>query len=231
MTDPIRVVQVADLFEWLPANHQRGAVVTGLPDAAELGLDHDRWTHWYYEAARLAFRASTGPTIIFATDRKRDGQWIPKDSLLMEAAAHQGAGPLLWHRIALTRPVGHVDLHRPTYTHLLCWGPGRPGSPRPDVIPHGRRLSRVSIGMTAAAHIMSYLVEVGVTAVLNPACGFGTILAMANAAGLDAFGCDISLLRVEQSREQGVQDELWAPVYLGPNEIHTGWPGPTVSKP
>jgi hypothetical protein len=192
-------LEVADLFDWLPRHTGEGAVVTSLPDAAEVPHIAD-WERWYIEAAWECLRASTGPTIFVATDRKRDGRWISKAAMLMVAAEDRGHD-LLWHRIALRRDVGAVDLHRPTYTHVLAFGPGRPGHPLPDVIEPSDRPSRVSTSYAAAAHIAAYLADVGVRTVLNPACGYGTLMQAANDAGMDALGCDTEADRLT----------LWAP--------------------
>ena len=192
---PVRCeVEVADLFDWLPRHAAEGAVVTSLPDAAEVPHIAD-WERWYLEAATACLRASTGPTIFVATDRKRDGRWVSKALLLLWTAGDLGHD-LLWHRIALRRGVGVVDLHRPTYTHILAFGPGRPGHPLPDVIETSDRPSRVSTSYAAAAHIAAYLADVGVRLVVNPACGYGTLMQAANAAGLDAIGCDTEPHRV-----------------------------------
>lgn len=192
-----RTVDVADLFGWLPELRGRGPVVTSLPDAEELGLPHDLWAHWYLDAAGLCFETSTGPTIFLATDRKRDGRWISKPALIAEAA---GSRPLLWHRIVLRRTLGGRDMRRPTYSHLLAYGPGRPGRSRPDVLGHGKAVSSVSAGATVALFVADYLAELGATTVVNPACGYGTFLAAANAHGLDAVGCDVDEARVAAAR-------------------------------
>ncbi len=56
----MRIVEVDDLFDWLPRHEGRGPVVTSLPDAEELGLDHDTWADWYYNAARACFSVKCG---------------------------------------------------------------------------------------------------------------------------------------------------------------------------
>ena len=76
--------------------------------------------------------------------------------------------PLLWHRIALRRGAGRVNLHVPTYSHVLAYGPGRPGKARPDVIDQGRMLWAHGIGVDLARYIASWLAEQGVKSVLDP---------------------------------------------------------------
>jgi hypothetical protein len=184
-----RVVQ-ADLTDWLRDPPAAGAVVTSLPDAAEVGMQPDAWLEWYTSALLLCWeRAVTlvgGPFVLLATDRKRDGHLVSKALLALEVV---GPELLLWHRIALRRQPGQRDIHRPTYTHILAFG-GRPGPPMPDVVPPGRHPSRNSVSVPAALHVAAFLASVGTRTVLNPACGAGTLLAAANAYGLDAYGCD-----------------------------------------
>lgn len=180
-------VDTADAFDWLPANAGTGAVVAVLPDAAEVNMAVDAWTEWFRVAAAACFAASTGPTVFLQTDRKVGGRWIDKAALIADVANV----PLLWHRIVLRRGVGATDIHRPTYSHLVAYGPGRPGRPAPDVIDGGKRLWRDGIGVAAARFIADYLHAAGVPHVLNPFAGHGTILAAAAAAGMDATGCEL----------------------------------------
>lgn len=200
MSEPSRAVEQADLFDWLPEHAGQGPVVSMLPDAADLRVSHEVWASWYAAAARACFRASSGPTILACTDRKGGGEWFSKPALLMAAAGDERAGPLLWHKIILRRLPGQRDLHWPTYSHLLAWGPGRPGAARPDVIAGAHRISKGSISAEAARLVADYLAELGARLILNPACGYGTLLAAANAVGISSAGCDVDPAMVEASR-------------------------------
>jgi len=190
MTDTGRVVvECADLFEWLPRMAGRGAVVAVLPDADEVGLGLDAWRAWFVDAARACFAASTGPTVFMQTDRMAAGRWVSKPALLAEAAP-PGAH-LLWHKVALRREPGKVDLHRPTYSHVIAYGPGRPGARTPDVIQRGAMRWPNAMGEAVASMVAVYLEQQGARAVVNPCCGHGTVLAAAAALGIDAYGCDL----------------------------------------
>lgn len=181
-------VWIEDMFTWLAARRGTGAVVTVLPDADEVGMGIPQWGQWFTEAAAACFAASSGPTVFMQTDRMQGGRWISKPALISAAA---GDRPLLWHKIVLRRGPGGTDLHRPTYSHLLAYGPGRPGIRTPDVIERGRMRWANGMGEAVAAAVAAYLAAQGTRAVLNPCCGHGTMLAAALAAGMDAFGCDI----------------------------------------
>lgn len=193
-------VDTADLFEWLPEAaiaRPGSAVVTVLPDAQEVGMTHAAWRRWFTAAAALCFEASAGPTVFLQTDRLHDGQWTDKAGLIATMAGHD---PLLWHKIVLRRDPWKVDLHRPTYSHLIAYGPGAgPGRRTPDVIHGGKPWWRNGIGVDAARFIAGWLRDVGVSSILNPACGEGTILS-ACSRSMAVAGCDVDEDRAASAR-------------------------------
>lgn len=185
-------LDVADLFDWLPAHDGEGALVTMLPDARDLDMDVMAYVPWLTDAVAACFAASTGPTVFTQTDRIADGVWLDKSHLVSAVAVAMDIR-MLWHKIILRRGVGAVDIHRPTYTHMLAYGPGRPGRRTPDVIVGGRpeRWGRNGVGANAAAFIADWFADVGVRRVLNPAAGTGVFVAECRARGIDAIGCDV----------------------------------------
>lgn len=194
-------VDRADLFAWLPQVDDVGPVVAVLPDAAEIGMDHDPvgWLIWYRRAARACIRAAGSHVAVFAaTDRRRDGEWIDKGAILSSVAMSQGRRTL-WHKIVLRRDPGKTDVHRPGYTHLLAFGADhhRPGAAIPDVLPPGGHLWRDGLDIGAAAMIARWLRDVqGARCVVNPACGEGTMLTAAARLHMDVYGCDTDAARV-----------------------------------
>ena len=66
-----------------------------------------------------------------------------------------------------------------------------------DVLPDRGHMSwSHAIGEDACALAVDYCMRhtpEGAQSILNPFCGYGSVLAVANAKGLDAFGMDISL--------------------------------------
>lgn len=191
----MRAIDLADLFHWLPAHRGMGAVVAMPPDMAELGLETVAYRGWLRAAVTAMFDASTGPTVIAVTDRLGDGVWFDKAALV----AGEAPGPMLWHKIALRRPVDVIDIHRPTYTHLMAFGPGRPGRRTPDVIPPGPGNWRNGVAHNAAEMVADYLHDVGVRTMLNPCAGTGTFMEAAADRGITVHGCDV----VERHREGG----------------------------
>jgi hypothetical protein len=194
----MRTVFTGDAFGWL-ADVERGPVVAQLPDAHEIDLEIDEWREWFDSAIGACLGASSGPTVFLQTDRKADGTWISKAQMVMNHAAISGRA-LLWHKVALRRGVGKVDVHRPGYTHVLAIGPGRPGRPRPDVLKASRRLWENGAPAGVAMMVAEYLREQGHTKLINPFCGRGTLLAAAEACGLDALGAEIDPVRAQWAR-------------------------------
>jgi hypothetical protein len=74
--------------------------------------------------------------------------------------------------------------------------------PIPDVVVDAGRQTWVrAMGIRAAAHAVRFARDqVGATTILDPFCGVGTVLAVANALGLNAIGVEKSRKRSEQAR-------------------------------
>jgi hypothetical protein len=74
--------------------------------------------------------------------------------------------------------------------------------PIPDVIADAGRAPWVrAMGVRAAAHAVRFARDhVKARTVFDPFCGVGTVLAVANALGLDALGVEKSRKRCEQAR-------------------------------
>lgn len=137
--------------------------------------------------------------VFYVTDRKADGGIYSKPAILFRAANEAGLRPL-WHKIALRRGVGKVDLHRPTFSHMIAFSAdGRGGSATPDVIDRGPMLYPNATGLSAASAAVKFAARPGVPLV-DPFCGQGTIPAVADALGFDAIGVDIDPAQCEKAR-------------------------------
>jgi hypothetical protein len=81
----------------------------------------------------------------------------------------------------------------------------------PDVIGDAGEQKWVrAMGVRAAGHAGRFARDVvGARVVFDPFCGVGTVLAAANALGLDAWGVEKNRKRAEQARELRVRaDEV-----------------------
>lgn len=156
------------------------------------------WADWFEGAVGSCLHV-TGqryPAVFYVTDRRHTGQIFSKADAVLAAAGSFGYH-VLWHKIALRREPGKLDLYRPTYSHMIAIGPPgtRGGKATPDVFDRGPVLYPNGMGMTAARMAVEFVArytERGVhpAPVVNPYCGRGTVLAAASAAGLPAVGID-----------------------------------------
>jgi hypothetical protein len=188
----------------LPADQ---AVVTSLPDASELpGLGFDGWREWFVEGAALccAAVADEAVAVFYQTDVKRDGRWVDKAHLVLTGADRAGA-QLLWHKVVCRAPPGITTFGRPAYAHLLCLSRGLrlpPGRSSPDVLPRlGEMTWARAMGREACEAVARFLLaDTACRTVVDPFCGLGTMLAVANLHGLDAVGVELSAKRAERAR-------------------------------
>jgi hypothetical protein len=188
----------------LPDDH---AVVTSLPDLSELpALGPEGWRAWFVETAALACAAvaDEAVAVFYQTDVKRDGRWIDKAHLVLAGAERAGVH-LLWHKVVCRAPPGTTTFGRPAYAHLLCLSRGLrlpPGRSTPDVLPRlGEMTWARAMGREACEAVARFLVaDTRCRVVVDPFCGLGTMLAVANAHGLDALGVERSPKRAERAR-------------------------------
>jgi hypothetical protein len=204
MTGPTYVV--ADALTWLEEHQDVGSIVTGPPDPAEIDLDPDAYPAWLEHAAGLCLTATspTAVTIFAMTDRKVDGGLLSKAHVLMRTAAkleHR----LLWHKLALRRDAGKVDLFRPTYTPLLAFSrEATSGRATPDVIPPSKPIYANGIGVRAALALVRFAAQHS-DHLVDPFCGRGTLPALAAAEGLTATGIDLDPDQIELARRLEVR--------------------------
>jgi hypothetical protein len=119
----------------------------------------------------------------------------------VHAAADRCDCPVRWHKIALNREPGKVDLYRPGYSHLICLSKKRgPGPTCSDVIPPSGRVYKNGVPVAVAQFAARFLKDVGESVLLDPFCGRGTFLAAAEAIKLDAIGIDIDPEQVKAAR-------------------------------
>ncbi|MSP56199.1 MAG: SAM-dependent methyltransferase [Myxococcales bacterium] len=206
---PARTVHHADGLGWLrdntlPADH---AIVTSLPDASELPkLGFDGWRAWFTSAAELACRsvADGSVAIFFQTDIKHDGRWVDKAYMVARGAEAAGSS-LLWHKIACRIAPGNTGFGRPAFAHLLCFSRDArltAAQSSPDVLPGlGEMPWPRAMGTAACDAVCTFLIaHTSVRTVVDPFCGHGTMLAVANRRGLDAIGVELSAKRAEKAR-------------------------------
>jgi tRNA G10 N-methylase Trm11 len=112
---------------------------------------------------------------------------------------------VLWHKIVCRKPPGTIAFGRPSYSHMIALGLALPAShraPGSDVLPDAGPMTwSRAMGVEACRVACRYLRDdVGARVVVDPFCGRGTVLAVANAMGLDAVGVDLSGRRCRAAR-------------------------------
>jgi hypothetical protein len=214
---PQREVYCADSIAWMRARGRidGACAVTSLPDVSEVGKALPVWREWFLGAVRLVVDsvADESAALFFQSDIKHDGVWIDKGAMVIRAAEDAG-GRVLFHKIVCRRPPGMLTYGRPGFTHLIAVSRAMKCPdilPIPDIITDAGRAPWIrAMGVRAAAHAVRFAKDqVGAKCVFDPFCGVGTVLAVANAYGLDAVGIELSKKRSEQSRQLTVTaDEL-----------------------
>jgi hypothetical protein len=211
-----RTVHHADALVWLErVGRLRGSsVITSLPDVSELpGLGFARWRSWFEDAAVLVMNAvaDEGVAIFFQSDVRHAGLWVDKGHLVARAA-ERARMHHLFHWIVCRVPPGTVAASRASYSHLVGYA-RMPRPPRgkgvPDVLPDagfmpGTKAMGVRACMAACQFVLD---ETATRQVVDPFCGWGTVLAVANAIGLDALGVDLSARMCRRARNLYFSDD------------------------
>jgi len=209
MRDVQRTVIHGDALAWLRDHpDQPGcSVLASMPDVSELGTTLAVWQDTFLDAARLCLRAAAphGLCCFFQTDTRRDGQWISKGGLVLRAAAELGV-PMLWHKVVCRVPPNTTSRARAGYSHLMAFSRAAripTGRASPDVLPdRGDIPWSHSMGTRGAVRVMRDIRAFSpqTHTVIQPFCGIGTALAVANAHGFHAIGIELNRRRAEQAR-------------------------------
>ncbi len=205
-----RVVHQTDGVAWLrehplPLQH---AIITSLPDSSEIPvLGYEGWRTWFVGAVKACIDAcpDDSAAVFFQTDVKREGAWVDKGFLVQLGGEAAGAR-LLWHKVVCRAPAGTITFGRPAYAHLLAFSKGLKADldrSTADVIPQlGKMTWARAMGIEACVVACRFLLD-NTTArtVVDPFCGHGSALAVANALGMSAIGVELSRKRAEKARE------------------------------
>lgn len=208
---PTRTVHTAEAVAWLEAQPRFGpdaSVVTSMPDSSEIpALGFDGWRQWFTRTAELicAKVHDDAVAIFYQTDVKLDGRWVDK-GFLVSLGAERAGSHCLWHKVVCRAPAGITTFGRPAYAHLLCFSRHKrlaKAESFADVLPRlGEMTWARAMGLEACEAIAQFLVKFTATkTVIDPFCGVGTMLAVANRHGLDAIGVELSNKRAEKARE------------------------------
>jgi hypothetical protein len=209
MEKPQREIYCADAIDWFKKTPilPNSSIVASMPDISEFpGYSLSDWKKWFEETATLILSRcpEDGVVLFYQSDIKVDGRWVDKGYLCQKAAEAAGV-ELLFHKILCRFPAGTITFGRPAYTHLLCFSRSLkldPGKSTPDVLPDlGDKTWERGMGLDACVLIARFLTrETSTKTLIHPFCGEGSMLAAANAFGLNAIGIERSPKRVEKAR-------------------------------
>ena len=231
-----RIMTNLDALEWLHGFDDEclpGEVFTSIPDISELDVmfpapqkyndNFDAYKEWFRRVVALILAKTPRYAIFLQTDiralsakEERVLQYIDKSALIQEVAKSCKFVPV-WHKI-VTNSENFAQKrvsHTPNWSHLICVQ--REGVlsyetrqwTTPDVFPRGSMVWERDVGMNTALTGVSFLKHVAQTAaVIDPFCGLGTILAVANALGVDSFGNDLSRKRVKKASALDLRNNL-----------------------
>tara|TARA_R100001460_G_scaffold22434_3_gene45689 strand:- start:13015 stop:13644 length:630 start_codon:yes stop_codon:yes gene_type:complete len=194
----------ADACKWLFKNKGLGAVITSPPDAEEINKSIDDWRNWFLMAVELCFNATKKdtPTIFYVTDRKHNNELISKTNLIFQGANNLNR-KLMFHKIALRKPVNSIELHRPSYSHLLAFNNINKAYPTTiqgaDVFERGKVLYNNGMGLSAAILSVKYA-GLFTDTIVNPFSGQGTICTIAETYGLNSIGIELLNEQIEKSK-------------------------------
>lgn len=205
---PARTVHCEDALAWLDRQPVLSgcSVITSLPDVSEVGLPLPKWKQWFEDAAFKVMQKTPddGVALFFQTDIKKEGQWIDKGFLVSKAAERAACKTLLHKVVCRFRP-GTITFGRPAYSHLLAFSKGVTldlGKSSPDVLPDaGEKTWTRGMGRLACELAVKFVMQqTAHRTIVDPFCGHGTVLAVANALGLDAIGVELSAKRARKAR-------------------------------
>jgi hypothetical protein len=199
------VVFQADAVQWLQQNPLAPgtSVITSLPDSSEVSsLSFPAWRQWFSDTCELICRKlpDDGVAIFFQTDVKVD------KGFLVQRGAEAAGVAQLWHKVVCRAPAGTITFGRPAYAHLLCFSKSLrllKGQSTADVLPRlGEMTWARAMGVEACLMACTFVRDLAKShTVLDPFCGVGSALAVANQLGLEAIGVELSAKRAQKARE------------------------------
>ena len=211
-----RTIHQGDAISWLKNQPILNgcSFVTSMPDISEFpGFTIPRWKSWFQETAKLIFTKSAAEalSIFYQTDILRDGEWIDKGYLIQQAARDLGSR-LVMHKIVCRTPAGETSFGKPGYSHLLAFSKTiRPAISKsmPDVLPlAGETTWTRGMGLEACRVACRLILDHTPTrTVVDPFCGHGGVLAMAESLGMDAIGIELNARRARRARSLNLQIE------------------------
>ncbi len=210
---PTRTLHHADALKWLSdldAPIAGSSIITSMPDITEFpDLSLNEWKIWFTNSAKLVLSSCSpdGIAIFYQADVKKDGVWIDK-SYLCQKAAEQTSNILIAHKIICRHPPGTSSYGRVGYSHLLAFSKTiRPeiANSMADVLPNaGTTTWTRGMGLEACRMACQFIKSNSNShTIIDPFCGHGSVLRIANAFGFHTIGVDRSLKCIRRAAALG----------------------------
>jgi len=206
-----REVHVADAMMWLEQNplSARTSIIASLPDWSEFSnrMSLLEWKNWFQDAVNrvLISTPDQGVAVFFQTDIKVEGEWIDK-AYLCQRAAEESGHALLWHKVVCKAPPGNATFGRPGYSHLLAFSRtirADVSQSTADVLPQTGEVTWArGMGVDACrAACRMIQTHTDSDTILDPFCGHGTVLAVAESLGFRSIGVELGASRARKARQ------------------------------
>ena len=214
-SQPTRTIHHTDALQWLADQPvlEGCSVISSLPDISEFpNFTLEQWKNWFIKAAALVMSrcSDLGMSIFYQTDIKREGVWVDKGFLCQKAAEEVGH-ELLFHKIICRTPPGTTTHGRPAYAHMLCFSKSLRHEIKvslPDVLPGTGKVTWTrGMGVEACKLACRLVIDNTKThTIVDPFCGHGTVLAVANSMGLHAIGVELGGKRARTAEKLKLSD-------------------------
>jgi hypothetical protein len=171
-------------------------IFTGMPDNTEMNLDYKQYEEYRNKILPRIFELGKDNILLFTqTDKKAtyEGEWFDKISIIYKYARIYSL-KLIFHNIALYT---HEDGF-PQYQHYLCFS-NKLQPQKNRLLLGGDKLYKNGTPFGIILDALKFLTKSDCKAVLDPFCGKGTNLALANLFGICGVGIDIDPLQCRDS--------------------------------
>ncbi|KAF2072916.1 hypothetical protein CYY_005773 [Polysphondylium violaceum] len=210
-----RDVFCMDAVEWVKQNEigQDASIITSLPDITEISnFTLEEYKLWFRETVQLICSklTDTNVAIFYQTDIKkrckksngRFDQYVDKGYLCQRGAEEAGC-KVVWHKIMTASDKPFVSRNKACFSHMICVAK----SPRlldfedstPDINRRGDMIWSRAMGLNSCKVAIMYLKSLNMKCVVDPFCGKGSILAVANLYGMNSIGVDLSVAKSRES--------------------------------
>lgn len=213
----MRKVFCEDAIKWLNeySIDDKSSMVASMPDYSEFPeLKIHEWKEWFINTAKLIIEKTHEDqvSVFYQSDIKHNGVWVDKSYLIMKAAESAGV-ELLWHKMICRVPAGMVTFGRPSYSHIICFSKKLKidvQKSTADIIPTmGEKIWERGMAPEACVLISKFIKnETTSNTIINPFCGMGSMLAVANSFDLNAIGIERGTKRARTAEKIQFNNQL-----------------------